>query len=461
VLGSGMVFLDGTVVNIAIPSLTRGFHAGTSGIQWVLDVYLVTLASLLLPGGSLGDRYGRRRIFLVGLTVFTLSSALCGVAPSLGFLIGARALQGAGGALLVPGSLAILSSTFEGDDRGRAIGVWSGFSGLAAAVAPLLGGWLISAVGWRSIFFINVPIALVTGAVTRRHVPESRDPTATASPDLLGAVLVAIALGAAAAGLIEHRWWYAPVAAGALVGFVMVELRQSAPMVPMALFANRQFSGANLTTFGVYSALSGVLFLVVVRLQVSLGESALVAGTALLPITACMLLLSPRMGQLAQRIGPRIPMTVGPLIVAVGALLFARVGPGRSFATSVVPAAFVFGLGLSVTVAPLTSTVLAAVGPDHAGTASGINNAVSRIAGLVAVAALPALAGIGAHLGAADLAHGYRTAMFVCAAASAAGGVIAAVTVRSGSPVQVGSTGNLLRPCPDEPVSVGPPSANP
>ncbi len=422
VLGSGMVFLDGTVVNIAVPALGRSFHTGISGIQWVLDVYLVTLASLLLPGGSLGDRYGRRRVFVIGLATFTGASALCGAAPTLGLLIAARALQGAGGALLVPGSLAIISSAFEGEERGRAIGVWSGLAGLATAVAPFLGGWLIGAVGWRSIFFLNVPIAVLTIWIARRHVPETRDVDDSAPPDLLGAALAALALGALAAGLIERIWWFAPVALVLLGLFVLVERSRPDPMVPLGLFANLQFTGANITTFGVYAALSGALFLVIVQLQVSLGYSPLAAGASFLPITACMLLLSPRMGQLAQRIGPRLPMTLGPLIAAAGAVLFSRVVPGQSYVGAKLPAALVLGLGLSITVAPLTSTVLAAVSEDHVGTASGINNAVSRVAGLVAVAALPAVTGLGADLSRAGLSHGYRAAMLVCAASAAAGG---------------------------------------
>jgi EmrB/QacA subfamily drug resistance transporter len=454
VLGSGMVFLDGTVVNIAVPSLARGFHTGVAGVQWVLDIYLVTLAALLLPGGNMGDRYGRRRVFVAGLVLFTVASVLCGAAPTLGLLIGARAVQGVGGALLVPGSLAIISSTFDGEDQGRAIGMWTGLSGVAAAVAPFVGGWLIGAVGWRSIFFINVPVAVLAVSISLRHVPESRDWNDTTPLDIAGTVVAALGLAALAAALIEREWWLAPVAAGLLIAFAVVEHVQPHPMVPLAIFGSRQFAGANLTTFGVYAALSGVLFLVVVQLQVSLGFSALEAGTALLPITACMLVLSPRMGQLAQRIGPRVPMTVGPLVVALGVLLFSRVTPGESYAAAVLPAGIVLGLGLSITVAPLTSTVLASVSREHVGTASGINNAVSRVAGLVAVAALPALTGLGADLSKAGLAHGYRNAMYVCAASAAVGGIVAFLTVRTAVPVQEPVAGNLLRPCHDCPELV-------
>jgi EmrB/QacA subfamily drug resistance transporter len=450
VLGSGMVFLDGTVVNIAVPAMARSFHTGVSGIQWVLDVYLVTLSSLLLIGGSLGDTFGRRRMFVMGLIVFTGASALCGVAPTLGLLIGARALQGAGGALLVPGSLAIISSTFEGEDRGRAIGLWSGLAGLSTAVAPFLGGYLIGAVGWRSIFFINVPLALATIAISLRHVPESRDPGANTSPDLVGATLATLGLGALAAALIERRWWIAVIAVVLLAAFVVAEHVQPHPMVPLQLFANAQFTGANLATFGVYAAVGGVLFLVVVQLQETLGYSALLAGTSLLPITACMLVLSPRVGQLSQRIGPRLPMTVGPLVVAIGAILLSRIAPGQSYAAVVLPGAVVFGIGLSITVAPLTSTVLAAVPDEHVGTASGINNAVSRVAGLVAVAALPAVAGIGSNLSGPSLNHGFHTAMLICAASSAAGGIVALITVRSGTAVPPPATANLLSPCRPE-----------
>ncbi len=447
VLGSGMVFLDGTVVNIAVPVIGRDLHAGISGVQWVLDAYLVVLSALLLLGGSLGDRYGRRRIFVIGLGAFTASSVLCGFAPDLGFLIAARALEGVGGALLVPGSLAILSSVFEEQDRRRAIGAWSGLAGISTAIAPLVGGWLTDSVSWRAIFFLNVPLAVGT-LVALRHVPETRDEDASGRPDVSGAILVALALGAMTAGLIDKVWWLEGVAAVLLLVFILVERRMAHPLLPLEVFASRQFTGANLTTLAVYGALGGVLFLVVLNLELVMGYSAVQAGSSLLPITALMLVLSPRMGQLSQRIGPRIPMTVGPLVVAAGTFLFARATPGHSYVDGVLPAVVVFGLGLAITVGPLTGTVLAAVEERHVGVASGVNNSVSRVAGLITVALLPAVTHMGTRLDRTGVAHGYHEAMVVSAVLAAVGGVIALATISS----SVGVTPTMqsaLQPCID------------
>jgi EmrB/QacA subfamily drug resistance transporter len=435
VLGSGIAFLDGTVVNVALPAIQRDLDASVAGLQWTLDAYLVTLSALLLLGGSLGDRYGRRMVFVTGLAAFTAASLLCGIAPTVGLLIAARALQGVGGAMLVPGSLAIISATFSADDRGRAVGAWSGLAGVTSAIGPFLGGWLIDAASWRLIFLLNVPLAFVAAWIALRHVPETRDATAQ-RPDVGGALLVSVGLAGVAFALIERHGSPATIAAvvgvAALVAFVVVERRSTHPMLPLELFRSLRFTGANVTTFAVYGGLGGALFLVVLRLQVSLGYAALEAGTSLLPFTVLMLLLSPRAGALAQRIGARVPMTVGPIVAGVGLLLFGRIQPGATYLTAVLPAVVTFGFGMTITVAPLTATVLASVDERHAGVASGVNNAVARLAGLLAVAVLPAVAGIDAatdRLG-PSLDHGFVTAMRVCAACCFVGGAAAFALVR-------------------------------
>jgi EmrB/QacA subfamily drug resistance transporter len=439
VLGSGVVFLDGTVVNVALPAISRDLHASVRGLQWMLDSYLVTLSSLLLLGGSAGDRYGRRKVFVAGLAGFVAASVLCGLAPNVGFLVAARALQGVAGALLVPASLSIISSGFDGVDRGRAIGAWSGLAAVAGAAGPLLGGWLVDAASWRFIFFLNVPLA--TGAIwmALRHVPETRD--RDAGPlDVTGAALVSIGTALVAYALIEHG--RAPaVPAGvagvaALAAFVAVERRSDHAMLPLSLFRSPQFTGANLATAAVYGSMSAAIFLVVLRLQVTLHYSALEGGASLLPFTVLMVTLSARIGALAQRIGPRIPMTVGPLVSAGGLLLFSRIGPGDHYVTAVFPAAVLFGLGMTITVAPLTSAVLGAVDSRRAGVASGVNNAAARLAGLLGIAVIPALAGIdnGAAL-ARSLDHGYATALRISAAVCACGGVISWLFVRTAAPV--------------------------
>jgi EmrB/QacA subfamily drug resistance transporter len=439
VLGSGIAFLDGTVVNVALPTIGEDLGADLSGLQWILDSYLVTLSALLLLGGALGDVYGRRKVFVIGLISFSAASVLCGIAPNTGFLIAARALQGAAAALLVPGSLAIISASFHADDRGRAVGAWSGLAGISGALGPFLGGWLVDAVSWRFVFFINLPIAAVAVAITLRHVPESSDPQGIRHIDLPGAVLASIGLAGVAYALIEGAVELGPAEIGAailgvaaLIGFVVTEARSPNPMLPLEIFRSRQFTGANLTTLAVYTALGGTTFLVVLQLQLGLGYSAVEAGASLLPITLLMLTLSARMGQLAQRTGPRLPMTIGPLVIAAGLLMLARVGPGSDYVTDVLPALIVFGLGLSGTVAPLTSAVLASVEDRHLGVGSGVNNAVSRVAGLLSVALLPALVGLdlgGQNSG--GLGDGFASAMRIAAGFSALGGVVAFLTVRT------------------------------
>ena len=441
VLGSGMAALDATVVNVALPALGKDLGAGVSGLQWVLTGYLLTLAALILLGGALGDRYGRRRIFVIGVVWFMTASLLCGIAPSLGFLIAARALQGAGGALLTPGSLAIIDASFAPQDRGRAIGAWSGLGGIATAIGPFAGGWLVSAVSWRLIFLLNLPLALAVLSATRR-VPETRDPDATGRVDFAGAALGAVGLagltyaliegpgGSAATGVVAAA---AVIGGLALVGFVVVERTTAHPMLPLSMFNNRQFTAANLVTVTMYASLGGVFFLLAVELQQVLGYSPVEAGAALFPVTLIMLLLSARAGALAQRIGPRLPMTAGPLVVSVALLMLRRLSPGASYLADVLPAVVVFGLGLSFVVAPLTTAVLGAVDPRRAGIASGINNAVARVAGLLAVAMLPSLAGITGndYRNPAAFNAGFRTAMTISAGLAAVGGVLAWFGIRN------------------------------
>ena len=441
VLGSGLAMLDATVVNIALPAIGQDLGAGIDGLQWTVNGYTLTLAAFILLGGSLGDRLGRRRVFVVGVVWFALASLLCAMAPNLVTLVVARALQGVGGALLTPGSLAILQASFRPGDRARAIGAWSGLGGIAGAIGPFLGGWLLAVANWRWIFLINLPLAAVIVLVARRHVPESADPQASRHLDLPGAVLCAAGLAGLTYGLIAwpsngfgdpQVWGTLAVGVLAMGGFVVVERRSPQPMVPLGVFASRQFTATNLVTFVVYGALSGVLFLLVVALQVVAGFSPLVAGSALLPITVLMLLLSARMGALGERIGPRVPMTVGCLVGAAGLALLSRVGVDASYWLDVLPGVVVFGLGLSVLVAPLTTTVLAAVDDRHAGLASGVNNAVARAAGLLAVAALPLLVGITASVYADRVAFAaaFDRATWVCAGLVALGGVLSWVAVR-------------------------------
>jgi EmrB/QacA subfamily drug resistance transporter len=438
VLGSGIAFLDGTVVNVALPDIGRDLGASTSALQWVLNGYLLTLASLILLGGSLGDRYGRRRVFVFGTALFTAASALCSVAPSSGFLVFARLLQGVGGALLTPGSLAMIEASFRKDDRAPAIGAWSGLAGVTTALGPLLGGYLVGAVSWRAIFVINLPLGILVIALANRHVSETRDPTSTGRLDALGALLAGIGLGGTTYALIEAPGGIsaAVLAAGvagvvALVAFLARERDAASPMMPLAMFASRQFSGANLVTFVVYAALGGFFFLLVSFLQISLGYSPIEAGAASLPVTLLMLALSSRSGALAQRIGPRIPLTVGPLVIAAGLLLLTRIEPGDGYVSSVLPAVIVFGAGLTVVVAPVTATVLAAADARHSGIASGINNAVARVAGLLAVAILPLVAGLTGDrfYDPSAMTDGFHVAMIACAALAASGGLIAWLTI--------------------------------
>ena len=444
VLGSGMAALDATVVGIALPAIGRDFHAGIAGLQWVVNAYTLTLAGLLLLGGTLGDSYGRRKVFVIGVVWFALASLLCGIAPNVEVLIAARALQGVGGALLTAGSLAILQASFAEDDRMAAIGAWSGLGGVATAVGPFLGGWLIDAVSWRLIFFINLPLAVLVIAISARHVPETKSPGPVPRLDYRGALAISGALAGITYGLIAASadgWGslsvLVPLGVGLLLlgVFILIEAREREPMLPLAVFRSRQFSAANAVTFVVYAALGGLLFLVPTVLIVVHGYSPVEAGTALLPVTFIMLALSSRSGALAARIGPRLQMTVGPLVVAASLALFTLIANSGNYLTAVLPGAVVFGLGVAIMVAPLTATALAAAPADHAGVASAVNNDVARAASLIAVAVLPALAGISgdSYLHPAALAHGFREAAYMAAIFCAAGGVLAALTIRNPS----------------------------
>ncbi|MDQ0733567.1 DHA2 family efflux MFS transporter permease subunit [Arthrobacter agilis] len=441
VLGSGIAGIDATVVNVALPTIGADLGADFAALQWMVTGYTLTLASFILLGGSLGDRFGRRRVFVIGVIWFAVASLLCGLAPDAGLLIAARALQGVGGALLTPGSLAILQAGFSGEDRARAIGAWSGLGGVATAIGPFLGGWLVESVSWRWVFLINVPLAAAVVWIAARHVPESRDDAATGRIDVAGAVLGALALAGTTYALIEApaRGFDQPaVLASAVLGllaaavFLVVEWRTAHPMLPLRIFANRQFSAANAVTFLIYAVFGGIFFLLVLHLQIVAGFSPVGAGTSMLPITALMLVLSPRAGALGSRIGPRIPMTVGPLLCAVALVLMLRIGPGASYVLDVLPPVVVLGLGLSLLVAPLTSAALSAVPEHQAGLASGVNNAVARAAGLVAIAVLPAAVGLtgDAYGDPAVFEAGFAAACMIGAVVLVCGGLLAALTIR-------------------------------
>ena len=440
VLGSGIAALDATVVNIALPTIGRDFHTGIAALQWVMTSYILTLAAFLLIGGSLGDRFGRRKVYLIGIVWFALASAACGFAPSVLVLIITRVLQGVGAALLTPGSLAILEASFTPDDRARAIGAWSGLSGVAIAAGPLIGGYLILAASWRWIFFINVPIAAVVVALGARHIPESRDPYMTGKLDYAGALAAVVFLSGITFAFIEAPTlgWASPtvltmalLGVAGLAAFLAREHRAAAPMLPLSIFRERQFAATSAVTFIVYAALTGATFLLPLVLQVVSGYSPLASGLALLPLTVIMLALSARSAQLASQIGPRLQLSAGPFIVGAGLAMLTFSTSGSSYVIHVLPAIVVFGLGLAITVAPLTATAMSSAPAQHAGIASAINNDLARFGGLLAVAVLPALAGItgSVYLHPHALAAGFRTAVLISGGLCAAGGLLAAVTI--------------------------------
>lgn len=441
VTGSAVAMITATVVNVALPSIGRALEAGTPELQWVLNGYLLSLASLILIGGALGDRYGHRRIFIIGAVGFALTSVLCAMAPTVEWLIGLRVGQGAAAALLMPESLAITESVFRPADRGRAIGAWAALGGIAAAVGPLLGGYLVDVGSWRAVFLLSVPLAAAVVWIAAARVPEI--PSRAGGPlDIGGAAAAFVALAALTFALIQGPslgFGSAPIVASlllgvaALAGFVTLEARVPDPMMPLDMFAHTQFAAGNLVTFVVYAALGGVFFLLVVFLQSALGYSALAAGAALLPVTGLLLAFSARAAEFAQARGARAPLTVGPLLTAAGLLLMSRIAPGDDYWTGVLPSMVVFGLGLAATVAPVTSAVLAAAPPGRAGTASGINNAVSRTAQLLAIAIFPAIAGLtGDDLNdPVAMTAGFPVAALAMAAVAAAGGVLAWLTISS------------------------------
>jgi len=428
IIGSGVVFLDGTIVNLALPKIASGLHGRFSDLQWIADGYLLSLSSLILLGGSLGDIFGRKRAYLVGLIGFGFVSLLCGLSPSIGFLIGLRIVQGIFGALLVPGGLAIINTNFERGERGAAIGTWSAWSGILAAIGPLVGGYIIDAISWRWIFFINIPLVIICYRLAQKGVEESRD-SRPRKVDGIGALLCALALGGITYGLIEgpvSHWGASSIgtiAVGAvsILAFLWYESQQKDPMMELGLFRSRNFSGSNIMTFAMYGALAGFMFALVIYMQTRLGYSALKAGASLLPVSIMLLLFSRKVGGLSSKLGPRLFMTAGPLIAAAGILLLTGYSKGDDYWLFLLPRVLLFSIGMVLLVAPLTTTVMTSVEETDSGIASGINNAVSRIAGLFVIALL-GLAGAG------DI---FRFSMILCGLMAAAAGVVSYITIQN------------------------------
>jgi EmrB/QacA subfamily drug resistance transporter len=457
VLGSGMAAVDATVVGIALPRIGADFHTGVASLQWVVTAYTLTLAAFLLVGGSLGDHFGRRRVFMIGVTWFGLASAACAAAPSSVVLVVARAFQGVGAALLTPGSLAILQSSFRPGDRARAIGAWSGLGAVATAAGPVLGGYLLAVGSWRLVFLLNLPLAVAVLAVARRHVPESTDASATGRIDVAGAAWAVLALSTLTYALIEAPtlgWSSLSVVAALVVGavavvaFVATERRSVAPMLPLSIFLARQFAATNLVTLFLYGGLGGALFLLPVALQQVAGYTPLGAGLSLLPVTVLMLALSARSGRLASRIGPRLQMSAGPMIAGIGLVLLARLTDDYQYLTGVFPGVVVLGIGLVITVAPLTATAMSSAPGEHAGLASAVNNDVARIAGLFAVALLPVVSGLtgDAYLHPAVFATGFRTACVIAGSLCMVGAVAGVLGIRNTVAPTIDHP-RLIQPC--------------
>lgn len=431
--GSGLVLLEATVVNVALPALERSFAASLAGLQWTVNAFTLTLSALILLGGSLGDRFGRRRIYLVGIVVFAGASLLCGLAPTLEWLIAARALQGVGGALVVPGSLALIQDSFHPDDRNRALGWWSGLSGCAGALGPLLGGGLVDTAGWRWVFLVNVPIAAALAVALIARVPALRTGTRSGRFDALGAVSAAIGLGGITYALTQGADDPGPATVAAFVGitamlvFWLVERRSRNPMLPLGMFGSRSFSAANLASFFLYGALAALMFVLPIQLQVTTGYTALATGLALLPLTALTLALSARGGTLTARLGPRVPLTVGSVLCALALLLATRIGAQASYLTEVLPAVVLVGIGIPLVTPAITATVLSAVPDARAGIASAVSNGVARTAGLIVVAALPLLARLPQDAAGDPVAldHGFDRGMLIGAGLFVLGGLVA------------------------------------
>ncbi len=460
VAGEAMVLLEATVVNVALPSIGRDLHADVAGLQWTLDGYVLTLAALVLAAGSLSDIYGRRRVFTAGTAVFVAASALCAAAPTIGLLIAARFVQGVGGALLTPGSLAIIGAVFHPDDRLKAIGAWAGLTAVAAAAGPPVGGYLAGAVSWRAIFLVNLPVGVFVIIAAVLHVPETRDPTRAGGLDLRGAALAVLAIAGAcfalflaAAGLTPAVLAAAAVSLAAAAAFAAAERRSRHPMLPLELFRSRQFAAATVLALVAYAALGGVIFLFVAFLQITLGYTPLQAGAATLPVTALMLILSRPSAAITQRTGPRIPLTAGAVTAGAGLLLMAQIRPGDRYLSGVLPALTVFGAGLAALITPITATVLASVGPRHSGIASAVNNAFSRLGQMIAVAALPLAAGLSgaAFYNPAQMAAGFPVAMTIAAGMSFAAALLAWTTITD---TALNPPGTGTEPAKDLPPSV-------